>query len=892
MNTIRNPSASQIRQLAFALALALLMVSQTVRSAPAAPPALRLPASVHPTRADLDLTIVATRETFRGRVTYDLELSEPATILWLNARDLKISQTSLRWKDASVPVHVRPGNDDTIGLELERSAGPGSAQLSLEWEGTLDKERSRGLYRRREGPDWYVYSFFEPIDARRAFPGFDEPCFKFPWKLTLHVPKEHRALANAPVVSETEEAGGMKRVVFAESKPMPSYLVALVAGPFDVVEAGTAGHHGTPLRFVVPKGRGAETRYAAEVTPKLVRLLEDYFDMPYPFEKLDVAVVPDYRGTMEHPGLVALGQPLTLIKPGEETTERKQSYANIAVHELGHYWFGDLVTMAWWDDTWLNEALTTWLDAKMTDAFEPQWRYPLQEMWRTRSAMATDSLVSAKRIRQPIVSRDDIQDAFDASITYCKGAAVIGMLEDWIGPEKFRRLLRDYVREHLWGNATTADFLGSVARAAEAEASAAFRAFIDQPGVPLITAKLVRQGDAARVELAQQRFLGMPSATPQTARWQVPVCARYGVAGSTGSLARVFLAEATGSLVLPQAANPDWVMLNAGGRGYYRVAYEEKQLSALFGPGAPPLSIRERLCILDDANALVDRGDLPIKATLTLIPALAREEDRLLVQASLRPAWRIPLGRLSPEDRARLARFYRATWGTRAATLGWDPEPAESNETRLLRTTLVPLIARYGEDTRLRAEARNRAERWLADRSGAAAEVVNSLLYIAALDGDRALFDRYLAAAKRAADRREREQILSALGAFRDPSLLEAALALLESSESDLRESIGILYCALGGLETKLPAWRWLKSHFDTLALRLRDDEKSWLVQSLGYSLHDCVQREDLESFCRPRVGQFDRGSIALTRALETFVVQAGRAERNLPGSVEFLKAY
>jgi aminopeptidase N len=877
---------------AFSAALGVLLGPEAVRPAPASPPTLRLPPAVRPIHADLELTINPTQDTFRGRVTYDLQLSEATTTLWLNAKDLKISQASLHLDDTLVQVRVRPGNEEVIGLELERSVAPSRARLSLEWEGLLDKDRSRGLYRMKEGQDWYVYSFFEPIDARRAFPGFDEPSCKIPWKLTLHVPKTHRALANTPSVSETEESEGMKRVIFAESKPMPSYLVALVVGPFDVVDAGTAGRHGTPLRFIVPKGRGVETRYAAEITPKLVGLLEDYFDLPYPFEKLDVAVVPDYWGTMEHPGLVALGQPLTLIKPGEETTERKQSYANIAVHELGHYWLGDLVTMAWWDDTWLNEALTTWLDAKMTDAFEPQWRYPLQEMWRTRGAMQTDSLISAKRIRQPIVSKDDIQDAFDGAITYYKGAAVISMMEHWIGPEKFRRMLRDYLCEHRWGNATTADFLQTLTQAAGPDAGEAFRSFIDQPGVPLVTATWAREGTTARLVLAQERFLAITSAAPQTAVWKVPLRVRYGSTGSTGAVASLLLVQATGSLELPQARPPDWIMLNAGGLGYYRVAYDEHQLAALFGSNAPPLSIRERLCVLDDANALVERGDLPIKATLALIPGLAPEEDRLFVEASLRLARRIPLGRLSAEDRARLARFYRAAWGARAAALGWDPKPADSSETRLLRNALVPTIAEYGEDAGLRAGARQRVDRWFADRNAAAAELVDSLLFVAALEGDRALFDRCLAQAKRASDRRERGQILNALGAFRNPALLEAALALLDSEEFDMRESIGILYQALSGPDTKLLAWTWLKSHFDALALKLRDDEKSWLVDSLGYSLYDRIKREELENFFRSRVNQFDGGPIALTRTLEALAVRAGRAERNLPGSVEFLKAY
>src|SRR5262249_35792874 len=270
-------------------------------------------------------------------------------------------------------------------------------------------EKSRGVYSEKEGEQAYAYTFFEAIDARRAFPCFDEPSYKIPWKLTFHVKQEHVALGNAAVVKEVPEADGMKRVELAESKPLPSYLVAFVVGPFEVIDGGVAGRVKTPIRFVIPKGRSGELGWAKQVTPRVVAALEDYFDMDYPYGKLDVAVVPRFWGTMEHPGIVAMGQPLTLIRKDEDTRERRERYADILAHELSHYWFGDLVTLAWWDDTWLNEALGEWLDPIITDAVEPGWHYLDDErLDRAGWGMGADEQAT-HAIRQPVDTRQAIE---------------------------------------------------------------------------------------------------------------------------------------------------------------------------------------------------------------------------------------------------------------------------------------------------------------------------------------------------------------------------------------------------------------------------------------------------------------------------------------------------
>ncbi len=868
--------------------------------APPAPPVLRLPATARPLRYDLDLTIVPSRETFTGTISIDLQIAEPTSVLWLNATDLTLRDARLAARSA----RIVPGGEDFVGLAFDAPVGPGPARLTIAYEGPLDKEKSRGLYRQAEGPgadDWYAYSFFEPIDARRAFPCFDEPGAKVPWKLTLHVKKEHVALSNAPVVSETDEPSGMKAVAFAETPPLPSYLVALVVGPFDVVGAGAAGHHGTPLRFVVPRGRGPETAYAAEATPRIVGLLEDYFGMPYPYGKLDVAVVPRYWGTMEHPGLVALGQPLTLIRPADRSFQREQAYANIATHELAHYWFGDYVTTAWWDDTWLNEALATWMDTRITDRFEPSWRMGARRR-HAAYVMDADSLATAKSIRQPVASKHDIDDAFDSAITYGKGSLVLAMFESFLGAEVFQRGIRRFMKEHAWGNAVADDLLAALSAEAGRDVAPAFKTFLDQPGVPLVSAEIACGGGAPRVHLAQQRFVPAGSAAAQGALWQIPVCVRYG-AGRVASRACTLLGAKEADLPLDAAKGcPDWVMPNEGAVGYYRVAYRPEALRHLLAKAGEALTVDERASVLDDAAALTRTGALPVGDALALVPGIVKGGDPLLVERSFALLNAARSGDLPPALRAKLARFVQAVHGKRGRALGWSARPGEGADEHLMRRELLALLTGAGEDAALRAEAGARVLRWLDDPSrdgGSAAgpsgalqpDLVDTALGVAGLGNDRALFAKLRAAARAATDHQQKSRLAGALGGFPDPALAREAFSLLLGDEIDPRDSMDIVFHAFASPETREGAYALFKESFDAMARRVRPDEAAWLFGVLGVFC-DEARRADAAAFFGPRAEKMEGAPRALANSLEEIHQCAAAAKMNRASLEAFLARY
>src|ERR1017187_5978786 len=418
-------------------------------------PKLRLGADIRPTRYAVDLTAVPAAATFSGVIDIDVVLAKPVSLVWLNANDLIVLQATVN----SQPAVPEPAGGDSIPLRLPAALPAGPARIHIVYQGKISANSSAGIFQGEDAGTPYLFTQFEALDARRTFPCFDQPDFKTPWQITLHIRQTDKAFSNTPQVSETVEPNGMKRVVFAETKPLPSYLVAFAIGPFDVVDAGNADRNHVPVRIITPRGKAGQAKYAAQVTATIVDRLEDYFGVPYPYEKLDEVAVPLTFGfgAMENAGLVTYGQTILLADPATDSINRQRTYASVAAHELAHQWSGDLVTTAWWNDIWLNEAFATWMSSRILAEWQPDWNTRLTDLETKFGAMASDSLVTARQIRQSIEAKDDIANAFDG-ITYEKGAAVIRMFEVWIGERQFRSGVTGYLKHYAFRNATANDF--------------------------------------------------------------------------------------------------------------------------------------------------------------------------------------------------------------------------------------------------------------------------------------------------------------------------------------------------------------------------------------------------------------------------------------------------
>jgi alanyl aminopeptidase len=869
-----------IRALGLMFAVCAGLSPWSACSQAATPPSLRLPDTVKPVRYSVELTIVPSEESFRGSIDIEIEVKKPTSIIWLNARFLTVELARIEGAGAPAQARIVPGGDDFVGFEFDQTLAPGAARLHLEYRGEISRKDTSGVFAQREGAEWYALTQFEPIRARRAFPSFDEPGYKVPWQLSLIVREEHVAVSNTTAISEMPLPGGMKRVTFAPTQPLPSYLIAFGVGPFDIVDAGKAGTKATPVRIVTPKGMAAQARYAARVTPRILELSEQYTGVPYPYEKLDSLVIPQTVGfgAMENAGLITYAMPLILAKPQDETPRFRQSYAHTAAHEIGHMWFGDLVTHAWWDDIWLNESFATWFGGEITDRFDPSWGVKIRgQIWRGE-AMANDGLASARRIRQAIESNSDIANAFDG-ITYAKGGAVLAMFEAWMGEDKFRNAVRRYLAKHAHGNATAADFLGELS-AEDGQAGTAFATFLDQAGVPLVSMRLQCDASGARLHLAQQRFLPLGSAAASAQTWQVPVCVNYKTSGADRR-ACTLLKTGSGELSLGAACPASF---GTDTERYYHARYDGNLLQRI----ARPRNAAETVALIGDAGALAHNGGLSLSRALRTVQPFARSPNRHVAQSMITLLGDIRI--IVPEAlRADEARWVRALFGRKARSLGLNPRPDESDDARQLRPALLRFVIDAGDDRRLGAQAVVLAKRWLQNRGAIDASMVQTVLEGAARHGDRALFELFRAELQKTQDRRERNSLYAALGAFRDPALIDAALGLLLSDELDIREAMRIGWTLAEDARHGRKAYEFVQRNFDALVARLPRDAAAQFPK-WGSQFCDQAARDDMEAFFRERSGKYTGGPRILAQALETISLCVDFKNKQQSSLAQFLQ--
>ncbi|HET7788857.1 MAG TPA: M1 family aminopeptidase [Myxococcales bacterium] len=817
------------------------------------PPHLRLPEGVEPIRVTAELTVDPGKDSFEGTEEIELKLDEPAHLLWLNADSLEISGT----QPSSTVIPAPPS---FVGLRFAEPLAPGNATVRIRWTGKLSATDNEGAYRQQENGAWYVLTQGEPLGMRRVFPSFDEPLYKIPWRISLRVPKADAAYFNTPVEA-TEDAGEMKLVRFAETKPLPSYLLAFGVGPFERVDAGKT-KSGAPVGIVVTRGKTAWAKYSAQSSPRIMDILEDWFEIPYHYPKLDLIEVPLGGGAMENPGLITFAQRINLARPGEETPQFHRRAADVEAHEFSHLWFGDMVTTEWWDDLWLNEAFATWMTFHAIEKFAPSWNTPAERADSMLRAMNADRLLSARRIRQPIQSEGDIKTAFDG-ITYQKGAAVIRMFEEYVGEDVFRRGVQSYLKEFADEGATARHFLGSISAAAGKNVSPSFSTFLDQAGLPLVTARLSCEGGKGTLSLEQSRYLplGAAQTPPPEQTWQIPVCAR-----TDQGRACTLLAQKSGTLDLGSC--PRWVMPNAGASGYYRTALDDEQLGKLTQNTAT-LTSPEKMLFFSDVFAASQAGAVEFPRAFELARSLAADKDRHVVQG-LFPAVEYPDARGFVSDglRPKYAAWVRDTFGRRARALGFAERKGEGDDARILRPPLLELVGDQGEDPALRAQARKVADRWLADHRTTSPELASAALFLSAIAGDQAFYEKLHAAAKKEPVRVERQRILQAMGEFRDPKLVQQGLQIALSDEFDPRESILLMWGAASDPRTREAALQFVEENFDKIVKRMPRDYGAGLVNA-GSGFCDDAHAQALDKFFRPRSRLYPGGDRRFAQALE-----------------------
>jgi alanyl aminopeptidase len=560
----------------------------------AAAPSFLLPDGVVPKKHIIELTIDPSLDTFSGWARIEVELSKSTNMLWVDAKDLAPQESSVSWQGRTLAAPASIAGGEFMGLELNSPIGPGRATISIRYRGKLDEKAIVGPYRNKVGDDWYAFTTFTPIDARRAFPCFDEPRFKTPWEISIHIKRTDKAFSNAAQISETDEPNGMRLVKFAPTEALPAEVVALCVGPFDVYEGAPAGH-GTPIRVISAKGQGHLAKLATQATVDVLPRLEAYTGIPYPYGKLDHVAVPEFKfGAVENPGLITYKSTALLLQPTDNEAEKSRRIRSLQAHEVGHQWFGDMVTQATWDDVWLSEGFATWFSAKVMDQEQPPSRKLLASVAARERIMATDAGPKTRPVRLEMNSRKDTDGVY-SQIVYQKGAAILVMLDGWLGETQVRDGIREYLNAHKFGNATTADLEASIPGSKQVLDS-----FLNQTGIPSIRAKC-RDG---QLQIEQ---------TNSAHTWTVPVCWR---SEDMASSCRVPKAELKSC--------PAWIYLNAGGSGYYRSEYAPEQLAAL---DVAKLTAAERLTLIYDLRALKN-------LTSPLLKTLERDPEPEIAKAA------------------------------------------------------------------------------------------------------------------------------------------------------------------------------------------------------------------------------------------------------------------
>lgn len=781
----------------------------------------RLNTTVRPTHYDLTVAPDAQAGTFSGTVSIHVDVTEPTGELVCNAADLDITEATVTGPDGNTQAASITLHPDTervsFAVDTELPAGPYT--LTAAFAGPLDN-RLRGVYRSTftdpHGDEQHlVVTQFEATDARRAFPCWDEPAFKATFAITLVVPEGHLAVSNAAEISSAPTGDGRTEFRFATTMKMSTYLVAFVTGPLEATEPVMA--NGVPVRVVHPPGKAHLTDYAIEVATFCLDWFASYYDIDYPGDKLDLLAIPDFAfGAMENLGCVTFREVLLLVDPAEATQPELQNVTDVIAHELAHMWFGDLVTMDWWEGIWLNEAFATFMEMAATDAFRPDWdRWTSFAVART-AAFDVDGLRGTRPVEFPVVSPADAEAMFDI-LTYEKGAAVLRMCEQWLGPDAFRLGIRRYLADHAYANTTTSDLFEALETATGQPVRRIADAWFHQGGYPLVTVDLVNEGRTLRFGQQPFAFAGdRGDGTPADDRrtWPIPVTFTQSGGGVTNVERE--LIEPDG-LDIQLVEPTEWVVANTEGTGFYRVAYAPDLLAALRTHAAADLSPVERYGLIDDAWAAVLADRFSIVDMLDLIAGFTSDNDLTVWQRIVGVLGAV--NHLVDDPDARRAWEVEVTnvVSGAAGRLGPDPSDGEPDRTGHLRGVLFAALGTLAADPGVRIRAHELHQRALTNPTDVDPSLIAAAVSVVASAGGPEEFDAFVTQMRSAPTPQDEMRYLNALADFDHPELMDRVLAMCLDGTIRTQNAPYLLRRCLGHRTLGDRAWTFVSTHWEAI---------------------------------------------------------------------------
>ena len=816
-------------------------------------PAQRLPSNVVPTHYTLAFAPDLKAATFSGEESIDVTVAQPTTSITLNAIEIAFQSATIKagGKEQTGTVSLDSGKQQAT-FTFPETVPAGAAVLKIRFTGILNNEL-RGFYLSKTAKRNYAVTQFEATDARRAFPCFDEPAFKATYDISLAIDSGDTAISNSPIVSDTPGPGnGKHTLVFATTPKMSTYLVAFLVGDFQC----TSGRQdGVDLRVCSTPDKIALTPYALDVAKYVLHYYDNYFGIHYPLRKLDLIGIPDFEaGAMENFGAITYRETDLLLDPKTASIDSQAEVALVVAHEMAHQWFGDLVTMQWWNNIWLNEGFATWMENKPVAAMHPEWNVPQHVAGDEEATLNIDAQPTTRAIRADAETPDEIDQMFD-SIAYGKAGDVLLMVENYLGPETFRKGVHAYLAAHKYANATAEDFWNAQTAVSGKPVDKIMESLIAQPGVPIVRFGAPAGGE---VPVSQTRFFLNPGIKPDpTQKWTIPVCFKSAAPQQAGSGEAdrasgedadppvcELLSPATSDLKAPSGL----FFANFGGKGYYRTAYSPSDYAALVDHVETGLTPPERISLTGDEWAQVRADKASVGDYLDLVAALKSDANAGVISLAF-----VGVGAIADQvassdaEREALAPWIERNFAPEYAKIG-PPTPGDSANTRELRASLFAMLANHGNDADVRAQARKIAEQYLADPASADATLGQAALTVAAEHGDSDLFDKLQIVYETSTNPELQQLALRSLVQFSDPALLERALEYSVSSK--VRNQDAAIQFAIGLQipDNRAATWNFIKTHWPEVQADLTANLGGYLVNRAG-SFCTVEARDDVKNF-------------------------------------------